>query len=84
MKKLIEMVAVAAAAGARGACGGAGYGGGMGSSTTAAPAAAPAMVDSFTQSVQTFTAAELDNSNPMAIAGIVATAADLAQPVTVY
>jgi hypothetical protein len=34
--------------------------------------------------VQTFTAAALDNSSPMPVVGIVATDADLAQPITVY
>ena len=58
-----------------------------GSSSAPAPAMgglSPPAVDSFTQSVQTFTASVSDHAAPMPIDGIAAVDADLAQPIAVY
>lgn len=44
----------------------------------------PPVVDSFTQSVQAFTASASDHAAPMPIDGIAAVDADYAQPVAIY
>jgi hypothetical protein len=78
MSTLKAIATLVVAAGVLSACG---------SSSEPAPATGgspPPAVDSFTQSVQTFTASSSDHAAPMPIDGIAVVDADHAQPIAVY